>query len=500
MKRRTISDLIRYRFWGKTLIFLTGFIIATLVFQFVVVRNPKETKAATINVCDYGNDLLYNWDGNHFLTQRGYAWNTMTLENADVLVQPPSGTCTLSLFGNNNFNSLTIDANGIVTHDAFGTGELGATSNTKIDLVVAETVELRNGGKIDVSNKGYRGDPDAGDFINGRYGSADTRCGWDFGCGADQGTAVPVNAGASSYFSDNDTGGGGGAHGGAGGIDAVTPFLWAMPKAESFDSITEPIEPGAGGGSATDIHGPDQGTSPGGSGGGRVKISAKTIIVRTPGGIYANGETISTPGGTKAYGGAGAGGSIWLKSQNGEFPALGYPNVDGGSSSSIGGSAGNVKMEFAGGLNIEAKGGNGNGRAGGGGGGLIAIYRIALQNPTIRKTLETVSVKSGNPYALQLGDIIKVKLSVTNLVPNKEVVIKDLLLNAQGGERCKINDFQNDTHEDGSSFNAAITNLSKGGDNGNGNEPYIFWKFTPVTSTETSVWGDLWYECTVSSP
>jgi hypothetical protein len=187
------------------------------------------------------------------------------------------------------------------------------TSISSVNIAVTGTFDLQAGATIAVSSRGY-----AGGVTNGGVG---------------------VGPGPGLGSATSNGGGSGGGHGGAGGASA------AGAGGAAYDSLTNPIDAGSGGGGGDFA----SGTNTGGPGGGAVLISAGTMII--DGRIEALGASGGPGSGTAARGagGGGSGGAVNLTAAN--FSGAGSILVQGGA----GGADTNA--------GLEPGGGGGGGRA-----------------------------------------------------------------------------------------------------------------------------------------
>jgi hypothetical protein len=205
----------------------------------------------------------------------------LTYENQDITVS----NCTLTVNGAHSFNLLLLMNGAVLTHSPAPAGE----TNNRVDLAIAGEMTIDATSRIDVSAKGYG--PAAGPGA----GTNNT----DYPSGAGHGGLGGYGAGVM----------GGGTYG-----DLLAPTIW-----------------GSGGGSQ------GNGASPGGAGGGWVRLRV--------GGVLTVAGQLAADGGS-VWAGGGAGGSIHI-----------------------------IAGTLAGTGSITANGGNaGYVLAGGGGGGRIAIY------------------------------------------------------------------------------------------------------------------------------
>jgi hypothetical protein len=154
-----------------------------------------------------------------------------------------------------SLTSLTIDSGGTLTHTA-NSDATGSDVDHRIDLSVTD-FELKSGGSIDISGKGY---------------------------------IVSEGTGAGTDNSNNAGGGGHGGHGGNGNTGTA--------GGASYGSITEPNTLGSGGGYDATSNA---------SGGGAFKVVASGTVT-IDGTINADGASAAGSG----DGGGGAGGSIWI--------------------------------------------------------------------------------------------------------------------------------------------------------------------------------------------
>ena len=229
---------------------------------------------------------------------------------------------TVTIDGSHSFVNLTLRDGAVVTQSGATT-----TTESRLDLQVQGTLEVDGTSRIDVTDRGYLG---------GRRGSNASDTGRTLG-----------NAPGSTQRN-------GGSHGGLGGFGSVGGTI-----AAAYGDFLDPNDPGGGGGSRSD--------SPGGNGGGVVRISVGTF--RLDGQVLANGR--NGTGGCCAAGGGG--GSIRL--DVGTLSGAGTIRANGGTSTSTtnagGGGGGRVAVYYtdASGFDltgVEARGGTGR-RTGGAG-------------------------------------------------------------------------------------------------------------------------------------
>ncbi len=221
-------------------------------------------------------------------------------DGLDIVVGDGTNPVELTINGTHPFASLTVKNNATVTHSE----TTGATVYLT-DLNIAGDLTIETGGILNVDGRGFLG-ARQGDNVS------------DYG-------RTAGNATGGSYQAS------GGSSGGVGGTGC-----WSSIGAPVFGDLTNPTEPGGGGGSI----GVNQ---LGGDGGGLVRLTVS--------GTFTHNGIISADGlsaGGYAAGG-GAGGGIYINTE--AFAGSGTLSADGGT----------------GGNNFNCNGG------GGGGGGRIAI-------------------------------------------------------------------------------------------------------------------------------
>ncbi|HXS68780.1 MAG TPA: hypothetical protein VN761_08040, partial [Candidatus Polarisedimenticolia bacterium] len=234
------------------------------------------------------------------------ALSNTNVDGSSIVVLNISGTITYAegvdyvVTSANNVTSLTLTANSsIPTGSTVLVSYNWIQSFQGFNLSISNALEIDSASLINVSGKGYTGG-----------------IGFQNGAGASLSTNFPFAF----------TAGGGGAHGGSGGMSST----FARGGAP-YDSPTNPISAGSGGG---------PGTQPGGAGGGVASLVVGGNL-QIDGQILANGFK-----GTNAHSGGGAGGTIIISAQT--FSGAGVIVANGGGGDSPDG--------------------------GGGGGGRVAIY------------------------------------------------------------------------------------------------------------------------------
>jgi hypothetical protein len=253
-----------------------------------------------------------------------------------------------------SLNSLTIESGGVVTHSGYP-----VNSGQGLRLNVTETLEVRNGGAIDVTGKGLRGGMNSG---NGSvHGETYNALGAIYpGVTGNALIAGAYYAGAGASY---------GGQGGYGGRDAIP-----VPSNAVYGLLEDPVQFGSGGGGIFQPAGPV--INPGGNGGGLIRIVAGICIV--DGIIQASG----TNAGSGSYNpGGGSGGGIRL-----DVETL----------------SGSGRIEARGGVGRPASGGDGGGS---GSGGRIAIYYASTTLPIDGvKAPGGSSARSGTAGTIYLKD------------------------------------------------------------------------------------------------
>jgi hypothetical protein len=245
----------------------------------VVTDYGGNTATATRQVVHAGIDLVA-------AGVSGVAAGDETYDGERVLVKGG----TVEFAGAHQFAAVFVGEQGVVTHAQT------ATSGPEPGLELsADLINVGPAGAIDVSGRGYLGGcaPGAG------------------GCGGAAHSVGNAQVGATQRS--------GGSHGGPGAGPARGPL---------YDEVFAPALPGGGG-----HYGAGSG-EPGGNGGGRIRLTAATMVVN--GRIRADGA----PGAESAQrnGGGGAGGAVWIESQS--LSGAGRISADGARGASNGGLAG----------------------------------------------------------------------------------------------------------------------------------------------------------------
>lgn len=334
-------------------------------------------------------------------------------ENQDVTVSGTTVNMNKVPIGTDSkrkFTNLTVENNGVITHEALTRADLEAggktvnrTSGTgrwkKVDIEVADKITLKSGGKIDVTGKGYPGAyfswDETGDI--GDQGCSGDHIG--FLVGADgislrSDTVFYTNygfgpGGGIAYNNYNGADGGGGSFAGAGKLGTEEK---ALPRVQSDYKIGTNLDWGSGGGAGSDDGGgADTACANGGAGGGIIDLKANDLVLGSAKGIIADGAPgILTPiyDGNTIGSGGGSGGVVRLSvnsiSQNFVFVLL-----QSGANQYVGASPADGRVEHSASSitvnksstpQISVLGGNGihvwhggDGYGSGGGGGWIVL-------------------------------------------------------------------------------------------------------------------------------
>ncbi|PIS07845.1 hypothetical protein COT78_01240 [Candidatus Berkelbacteria bacterium CG10_big_fil_rev_8_21_14_0_10_43_13] len=365
-------------------------------------------------------------------------------------------------FASLTLNNTTLNHTQITTSDVDGNNPSFSLVNDisnaahwkKVDLVVGKAISL-NASLIDVSNKGYPGG------INNQYSSVGYGPGHGWGCS--RGTRGCSGSGA-----------GYGGHGQNGDLAGGVAYGDA-----SFSGLPANFEWGSGGGGTEGKR-----VSDGGPGGGRVMLFSDSIYMDSSSFILANGGD-----GTNDYKtapGGGSGGSIIISFSKAfvnlhptaslsSYAVRNPSGNDFGNAAAVGtvhyssstlGQENNSPVVNSLYTNIQAVGGASHLSTQGpaGGGGRIYIQQTdAAAKVTIKKTLIPVERKSAspvdnfNPYALQVGDIIQVKLDLGTF--SGTVSVEDDYLTAPGSGGSSVA-CKNDTTRGNPSNVGAADNLN----------------------------------------
>ncbi len=165
-------------------------------------------------------------------------------DDSDLTISGSGTVVTIS--GVHNFNSLTIKDNAVLTHAAIVASDLDASGNLnsgvsdvkKVDLTIKGDLVLTNGGKIDVSGKGYPGGlvgkngygSVAGLGLNTTIQSAAASGGSNAGKGGN-------NSGSNTSIGDYGSGGG--------GADTKYTFFQAGAVVYGYPQISDHFDNGS---------------------------------------------------------------------------------------------------------------------------------------------------------------------------------------------------------------------------------------------------------------
>lgn len=415
MAKISLSGLTRTRLKFRILTFVAVLLLFGIFAEMIVVKNPKQSKAAgvktfnstTTNTISETDDLS------------GY--DEVFIDNVEVTMYSPIGSA-------HTIKKLTIKGpNAKLTHEGLNrTPDYDSNKNMqnsglvkRVDII-ADEINMFNGGSIDVSGRGERGgwaDKTLDCIAQWGYPSIEWASSPPVGdFYTDATLPSPYNRGGGEGAIANEdairiAGAGGGGHGGKGGYGYIGNYNSAqfdlVRGGSKNDSEQEPALWGSGGGGGCSKKGTDVAVD-GANGGGRVRIRANIIrFDSSTSGIYTQGSNVNINSSNRdATGGAGAGGSIWLADKDGNNNTNsklvieaknrgaglnGSPNVDSGynldralvpvaeaGTAYFGGSNSSGLNLY--GSYFHANGGDAirnNGSEGGaGGGGRIAIYGI----------------------------------------------------------------------------------------------------------------------------
>jgi hypothetical protein len=226
----------------------------------------------------------------------------VTVGNGVTLVQ--DGDLHANGMGADTIASLTVESGGVLTHSS-GVDFIGGLA-----LTVVGTLEVKAGGKIDVSSKGYRGGYRDGNssYYGERRGSL----------------GLPASG---AYYSA------GGSHAGRG-----TSGTYSGVTNQTYGDPLAPDDLGSGGGSTPSWMVPS--ATPGGNGGGKVKLVCGSAIV--------DGEVVADGGPGGVASGGGSGGTVMLTLMSGSFSGAGTLRAAGGAGTATGGAGGSGRIAVVG--------------------------------------------------------------------------------------------------------------------------------------------------------
>ena len=379
-------------------------------------------------------------------------------------------------------------------------------------LNVSGDINIERNSSIDLIGTGY---PGATAELGGD-GSQDDDLGGlltpnpiDQGFALDGSTNIPGRIrGGSIYWQGSPGGGysnaihcsggtgGGGSHAGRGGyLRAERPerndcgtYIRANNYGDQFNPVTMGSGGGTGGGST------DMNIS--GSGGGWLKINSSSLTI--------NNGSINTSGSAGKHvrwhtNAGGAGGTVNITTTtlnlNSAGPVIfaegsdGWPNYDNEIDWHVGGGGGYIHLEYDSSPQTDVRnalsvaggdGGNGSDYSAGtesadGEPGIIDLVSCRKSSAGVLKKLIAVSrpgSETFNPYALQVGDIITVEISVGSLTVDRLVTIEDESLKVPGGSHVCV-------PMNGTEFSSVVpTDFSL-------SENEVRWVITPDSETET---------------
>jgi|GEM_PF-2096909 len=323
----------------------------------------------------------------------------------------------------------------------------------KVDLAIAGELAINGSGSINVNGKGY---PSPDDMIDGDAGNSISPTGMERGFGLGGGENFAMGS-----FGIGSIGGGGG-YGGHGAYGFLNTILGG---ATYGDQLITDFDFGSAGGYAdadNSVH------ALGGSGGGRIKVTAGDINLASGASIAANGNLGSATG--SGWSGRGSGGSIILRFNRVTGSTL-ISDVSGGllDNNSGMGTTRIINYTYDSTLttsNIFARGGfiDINEKGAGGGGrilleGLLPDPVVGASRP-MRKTLWPILQKNSasatqcnwtwgtdllvlnptsdgtnpnctfNPYSLAEGDRVEVAIIVDNAPSNERFKVSDHILHS----------------------------------------------------------------------
>ena len=430
----------------KKQLFLTCLFVLTILslsfFAYFSFKYSNKTKAAAVScVGSSPATCTISGGGRYNLSEGQY-------ENSNLIING----ITVYGYGQHNIASLIIKNGGILTHDSLvwpddfvqapgvptSNTELNAQGKRKVvNFHISGKLRLESAGKVDVSGKGYPGS--SGEEI---FADCHENCGSGKGSGG----------GGNADRHDEPTFGGGGGYGGLGGagVGNLSGYAGATYGGLSSDPAT--LWHGSGGGGAWRHQSGALKKRPGKAGGGAIYLVVNDIetdgnVLNT---IIANGNppVSETCRVYEACGGAGSGGSIYVKMTNYSGNSRFNFNVEGGLSdetdrsghlgaASVRGFSNDSGHE----IQVYANGGAGGPihswdhpetgywiYPGSGGGGGRILIEAKIDN-TMKKWLTPVSrAESGdfNPYSLRFADKIQVHILVERLEAG--TVIEDEIL------------------------------------------------------------------------
>jgi hypothetical protein len=512
-----------------------GLLLVVLVLgSILIMKNPRQGQAASHLTGCAGAGLVTIINSHMTYVKSGATvYDNPDTTNYDITLD----NCPVTMSGTNYMKSLTLQNGAVMTHDAITASDINrslpasdpgyllSSGQAKlVDIRLSGNLTIQSGSSINVSGKGF-----PGGMVSeiGGLGGDGSIYGRGFGPGASNGfssSAANIFGASASY---GGLGGGWGTSVSGGPTSGVT-----------YGDEYHPDQWGSGSGAVRNWDDGNPGSKNGVAGGGRIYIEANDIIMPSKtdvndhsSGILANGSWAGAQSSTAV--GAGSGGSIWIRIRNQDsttiFKAIGgqtpYGTVAGGwgDRNTRYGAPGSMHfkgLEIGGDAllqDIRADGGGADGitPTGGsytGGGGGRAVIELLNSAVSIKKSLLPVSRPTGatfnpvfNPYALQLGDVIKVDMLVSQITPPTTISDKFLTIGggafASGTVRCAPSDatgnIYNGTAPPVPPAVNAVANFPPGSAvpppaNPSINGNAISWSVSSGTSFE------FWYYCTVT--
>lgn len=337
-----------------------------------------------------------------------------------------------------------------------------------LNLNVTGDINIEGNGRIDLTGTGYPGattefsdngsftDPDLGGLITPNDVGDNTRN----RVGRIRGGSLEPSGSPGGGYSDNvgcnGAAGGGGSHAGRGGYIAreLGNGCGIFARADFYGDRYNPTTMGSGAGTSNDDA---KSSNIGGSGGGSLVIRSSSLIINN-GYIDVSGSAGKYVRWTISAGGAGGAVNIATTTFNVTGGGIAAEGSDGRSDNRleafVGGGGGYIHLEYDSGSTREIVtgalsviGGNGGSRENGldwggsnidGEPGIIDLVSCRKSSAGVLKKL--IAVDRGgvpnrgfNPYALQVGDVITVEISVGSLTTGVRATIEDESLRVPGG-------------------------------------------------------------------
>lgn len=448
MSKLNLSGVLGKRRKIRWITFLSAALLIFFAVQLILLDNPKKPKA--------GLDIT---DGSCVFTDATQAIGSNICDGKKLFLN----NSTITFYGTRTFRLIELQSGSKITHYPLVASDIGSDGVSltglgpikMVNLVVQSTepnegyVKLTGGSSIEANGIGYLGGAAGAGYANDGYGP-----GKSAGTNTDSGTQPPSKGAGFGGF--------GGGSGGAFGQTYPASF-----NPITFDKTSNFYFGSGSGGSYVKIA--DEKYVSGAAGGGRIHLQIQNSLIIKDAASYisANGSsgTAAHDGGTCSAGsGGGSGGMVWIEAADVQTTGTLYSVAGGTGSAGKNGDAGTADINDAFvANNITATGGNGAigcdspGYSYGGGGGRIVIQKAASASKmTIKKELFAVE-RNGktdtnfNPYSLQKNDRITVKLTVSNINGNVQIVDDLLTVPNLPTSRCA---FVPGSRSDGSSLGA----------------------------------------------